>query len=147
MSTANTAPVVLDTTGRRLPAQITELREAGPAARVELPDGLTAWAITRGEVAKRLLTHLGISKDARKSWPGYRPGRYPWLTAWVDVVSMFTSDGEDHTRLRKLVGRAFTPQRIREMRPAIETIVTDLLDDLEDRAPDRPVDLRAAFSH
>jgi cytochrome P450 len=65
----------------------------------------------------------------------------------VDVVSMFTSDGRDHQRLRRLVDRAFTPSRIEAMRPAVHEIVTDILDRLETLAPAGPVDLREHFSY
>ncbi|RAY14753.1 cytochrome P450 [Actinomadura craniellae] len=143
----SSAPMTLDTTGRELYAQADLLRAGGPAVPVRLPGGLTAWSVSRGDVVKRLLVHPDISKDARKSWPGYRPGAHPWLTAWVDVVSMFTSDGEDHQRLKKLVGGAFTARRIEAMRPAVEAIVADLLDGLAAVQPGRPVDLRAAFSY
>ncbi|GGL58265.1 cytochrome P450 family protein [Planomonospora parontospora] len=148
--TAVGTPAVLDTTGRLLYEQAEHLRAGGPAVRVEMPGGLVAWSVSRGDVAKRLLVHPHISKDARASWPGYRPGAFPWLTAWVDVVSMFTSDDADHKRLKDLVARAFTARRIDAMRPAVEAIVTGLLDALETLrtdAPDRPVDLRTAFSY
>ncbi|MBH5333647.1 cytochrome P450 [Streptomyces pactum] len=143
----NRAPISLDTTGGRLYDQADELRAAGPAVRVGMPSRLTAWSVTRGDVAKTLLTHPHISKDARRSWPGYQPFAIPWLAAWVDVVSMFTSDGADHKRLKDLVGRAFTPRRIEAMRPAVEAIVTDLLDALEATAPGGSADLRATFSY
>ncbi|MBG0817558.1 cytochrome P450 [Planomonospora sp. ID82291] len=148
--TTGTTGTVLDTTGRLLYEQAEHLRAAGPAVRVGMPGGLVAWSVSRGDVARRLLVHPNISKDARASWPDHRPGAFPWLTAWVDVVSMFTSDGADHKRLKDLVARAFTARRIDAMRPAVEAIVTDLLDTLQaprSGAPDRPVDLRAAFSY
>lgn len=141
------APLPLDSTGRRLYAQADELRAGAPAHRVALPGGLTAWSVTRGDVAKRLLLHPDVSKDARRSWPGYRPYAIPWLTAWVDVVSMFTSDGDDHQRLRALVSRAFTPRRIEELRPAIQKLVDGLLDGLAATPPGTAVDLRPAFSY
>ncbi|MFF1712233.1 cytochrome P450 [Streptomyces sp. NPDC058268] len=140
-------PITLDTTGHHLYAQADQLREAGPAVRVEMPSGLVAWSVSRGDIAKQLLLHPHVSKDARKSWPGYQPWSIPWLAAWVDVISMFTSDGADHKRLKDLVGRAFTARRIEAMRPAIEAIVTDLLDALEATAPGRSIDLRTAFAY
>ena len=141
------APIPLDTTGLRLYEQADHLRAAGPAVRVLLPGDLVAWSVTRGDVVKRLLTHPDVSKDARRSWPGYRPFAIAWLTAWVDVVSMFTADGDDHQRLKDLVGRAFTARRIDAMRPAIEAIVTSLLDELVALPADRPLDLRSRFSY
>ncbi|GLW07234.1 cytochrome P450 [Microtetraspora sp. NBRC 13810] len=140
-------PVTLDTTGVQLYAQLTHLRDSGPAVPVQLPAGITAWSVSRGDVVKNLLTHPGVSKDARKSWPGYRPYAVPWLTAWVDVISMFTTDGDDHQRLRNIVGKAFNARRINAMRPAINKIVTTLLDDLALVPPGQPVDLRARFAY
>lgn len=147
-SPARTATVSLDSSGgRRLFAQADELRKAGPAVRVRMPEDVMAWSVTRGDVVKRLLTHPDVSKDARKSWPSHTPGSIPWLYAWVDVVSMFTSDGDDHKRLRQLVSRAFTPGRVDAMRPAILAIVTNLLDALARQDRTVPVDLRAHFSY
>ncbi|MEO3977658.1 cytochrome P450 [Streptomyces sp. CAU 1734] len=131
--------------GARMYEQVDRLRKAGPAVRVRLPEDVVAWSVTRGDVVKRLLTHPGVSRDPRKSVPGYRPGAVNWLFPWVDVESMFTSEGQDHTRLRKLIAPAFAPRRIEAMRPLVEAIVGGLLDALEKRPADEPVDLRAEF--
>ncbi|MFI0940532.1 cytochrome P450 [Streptomyces sp. NPDC021020] len=143
--------VTLDASGgTRLYAQADELRAAGPAVRVALPEGVTAWSVTRGDVIRRLLSGDQLSKDARRSWPGYVPGAIPWLYSWVDVKSMFTSDDPDHQRLKQLISRAFTPRRIEAMRPVLQGIVTDLLDGLERRereAPGSLYDLRADFAY
>ncbi|MFI6289309.1 cytochrome P450 [Streptomyces sp. NPDC051018] len=141
-------PVRLDSSGgRRMYEQTDRLREAGPAVRVALPEGVVAWSVTRGDVIKRLLTHPGVTRDARKSVPGYRPGTVQWLFPWVDVESMFNAEGQDHTRLRKLVGPAFAPRRIAAMRPRVQAIVARQLDTLAARAGEEPVDLRAGFSY
>jgi len=42
--------------------------------------------------------------------------------------TMLTSDPPDHTRLRSLVQRAFTPRTVDRLRPRIEQIANDLLD-------------------
>ncbi|MGV0717761.1 cytochrome P450 [Mycolicibacterium sp. XJ662] len=44
-----------------------------------------------------------------------------------DTHSFLILDPPDHTRLRKLVQKAFSPRRIRELEPEIATIVDDLL--------------------
>ncbi|MGW6457208.1 cytochrome P450 family protein [Streptomyces sp. NPDC055078] len=149
MSSLGTGAIVtLDSSGgQHLYEQTDRLREAGPAVRVRLPEGVVAWSITRGDVIKRVLTHPGVSRDARKSVPGYQPGAIAWLFPWVDVESMFNAEGRDHTRLRKLVGPAFAPRRIEAMRPRVQAIVDDVLDTLESRSRDEPVDLRASFAH
>jgi cytochrome P450 len=136
--------------GAALYRQAHELRATGPAVKVRLPEGVVAWSVTRGDIVKRLLIDPSVSKDARKSWPDYQPGAIPWLTAWVDVKSMFTSDGADHKRLRNLTGKAFHPKHIDALRPAIEVIVTDLLDTLDrldNTDAQEPVDLRATYAY
>lgn len=53
-------------------------------------------------------------------------------------------DAPDHTRVRSLVSKAFTPRRIAELRPWIEATAERLLNDLAGR--DR-IDLLAEFAH
>lgn len=57
--------------------------------------------------------------------------------------SMFDKEPPDHTRLRTLVHKAFTPRRIRDMQANIEAITKQLLDELSSR---RTVDLLADFA-
>jgi hypothetical protein len=45
--------------------------------------------------------------------------------------TMLTSDPPVHTRLRKLVSKAFTPRAVENLRPRIQEIVDDLLTDAE----------------
>lgn len=148
MTGADSTPVRFHSHGgNELHALTDRLREAGPGVRVLLPENVVAWSVTRGDLIKKLVSHPHVSKDARKSWPGYEPGAIPWLTPWADVVNMFTSDGDDHKRLRGLVGQAFSPGRIKALRPKIEKIAAELLDDLEAHPADVPVDLRASYSY
>ena len=46
---------------------------------------------------------------------------------------MLNKDGADHRRLRSLVSQAFTPKRVRDMRPRVQAIADGLLDPLIDR--------------
>ncbi len=68
--------------------------------------------------------------------PGFAPEDVP--------RSMLVTDPPEHTRLRGLVSQAFTPKRIRELAPRIETIAHELLDDAVAR---REVDLVDALSY
>ncbi len=45
----------------------------------------------------------------------------------VNTMSMLTKDPPDHTRLRKLVAKAFTPRVVEQQRPMVQAIVDDLL--------------------
>jgi cytochrome P450 len=146
MTTAHT-PVTLDSSGTRLHTQTAELRSGAPATLVDLPGDLVAWSVTRGDVIKRLVTDSRVSRNPRKHWPGFTDAGQPgWLVPWTPA-SMFNADGGDHVRLRKLISRAFTPRRIKALRPAITEIVTTLLTALEARPKGEIIDLRAAFTY
>src|ERR1019366_3172453 len=50
---------------------------------------------------------------------------------FAGATTMLDSDPPAHTRLRRLVSRAFTPRRIKEIEPRIRQIADDLLDSIE----------------
>lgn len=143
-----TATETLDSRGGRcMYDQVEALRGSGPAVAVRLPEGVSAWSVSRGDVVKRLLTHPGVSRNLKKTVPSYQPGSVKWLSPWVDVESMATTDGREHSRLRKLVTPAFTPRRVEALRPQVEAVVTELLDDMAARPGTEPVDLHTEFSY
>jgi cytochrome P450 len=59
---------------------------------------------------------------------------------------MLSVDPPDHSRLRRLVSAAFTPRRVEALRPRVQVIVDDLLDDMAEAGPDARVDLIGAFA-
>ena len=52
--------------------------------------------------------------------------------------------GADHARLRRMVAGSFTPKRVEQLRPRIENIVSELLDEVEEAGPG--VDLFEAYA-
>ncbi|WP_159945613.1 MULTISPECIES: cytochrome P450 [unclassified Nocardiopsis] len=92
-----------------------------------------------------------VQKDKRH-WRALNAGEVPpdWpLISWIIAENMLTSDGEEHTRLRKLVSKAFTPRRVERMRGGVADLVESLLDRVEAEAAasgDGVVDLKALLA-
>ncbi|MEU6563813.1 cytochrome P450 family protein [Nocardia nova] len=142
------APLVIDPLVGDLAGETARLREAGELTRIELL-GVPAWTVTGHGLARRLLVDPRLVKDIG-SWSLWRDGvvtrQWP-LIGMIDVgVSMFTVDGPEHRRLRIKTTQALTSRRLDEIRPFIESTVTDLLDDLA-AAGDGPVDLKSVFAY
>lgn len=141
-------PYRLDPEGADTHGETARLREQGPIARVELPDGVLAWSVHDYEIAKQIMADERFSKNPRKNWPAYINGDisdgWPLIT-WVAMDTMATQDGADLARLRGLLLRAFTTRRVEALKPQIWKTITDLLDAMSAAGPDEVIDLKASF--
>ena len=93
------------------------LRRKDPVHRMRLVD---AWAITQHEDIDAML------RDSRRFSNGGREYGY------VDYTSLLDMDPPDHTRLRSLVVKAFTPRAVAQLAPSIQETCDELLDDVEE---------------
>ncbi|MEU8632088.1 cytochrome P450 [Amycolatopsis sp. NPDC048633] len=116
------------------------LQGEAPLARVRLWDGSTPWLVTRYAEQRTLLADPRVSADITR--PGY-PSPAP-LPQGGTGISFILMDNPEHARLRKMVTAPFTIRRVAAMRPAVQKIVDDLLDEL--LAGPKPVDLVEAFA-
>ncbi|MEU0005645.1 cytochrome P450 [Streptomyces sp. NPDC006314] len=143
-------PHRLDPAGGCPHAVNARLRSRGAVTPVELPGGIEGMAVLGHEALKEFLQHPDVAKNARH-FTDLREGRIAegWpLRTFATVQGMTTADGDDHRRLRSLVGSAFTPRRVEELRPRVEELTTRLLDGLERAAiaDDGVADLRRHFA-
>ena len=100
------------------------LRESSPAVPVWMPDFGRVWAITRyADVRAALADPRLVSKMQR--WPG--GDESDPVTA---VHALLNIDPPEHTRLRRLVKKAFTPRRAAQLRPRTAEIAAELLDEM-----------------
>ena len=120
------------------------LRENSPVHRTRLPNGVEAYLVTRYDDVKALLADPRLSKNAAASYPGWQPGRtgIPGEHRSGIAAHLLNLDPPDHTRLRRLVSKAFTPRRVADFEPRVVEIADRLLDDF---GPD-PVDLIRAYA-
>jgi cytochrome P450 len=125
-----------------------QLRAEGPVARARTPVGLPVWLVTRYDDARQALNDPRLSKDgagfARVLDRHPVPAERRVVFAQELGQHMLSSDPPDHTRLRKLVSRAFTMRAIAGMRPRIEEIAAGLADRMAAGPPE--VDLLDAFA-
>ena len=107
-----------------------ELRRQGPVRRVTMPDGVPGWLVTDHAEARALLDDRRLSKSVRRARELFPPGK---LGAYGTKLAehMLNDDPPNHTRLRRLVTKAFTSRAISRLRPQIERITDDLLDGVE----------------
>jgi pimeloyl-[acyl-carrier protein] synthase len=122
-----------------------QLRERDPVHR---SFGASGWVLTRHDDILGVLGDRAFSSDER-NWMRYRRMigrdlRSGLPDPYADgVISMLRVDPPDHTRLRTLVSKAFTPRAVERLRPRIEAVVVELLDAL---AGQHTFDLMHAFA-
>ena len=90
-----------------------ELRRKDPVHRMRLVE---AWALTRYEDVQDVLIDHKRFTNAERNYD------YMQYRTFLDL------DPPDHTRLRGLVSKAFTPRAVRELGPRIQGLVDELLD-------------------
>jgi cytochrome P450 RapN len=120
--------------GLALDPEYGRLRDNGELARVRMPYGGEAWMATSYEDVK---TVLGDPRFSRAATLGADVPRMMPLIQ--NESNLLTMDPPDHSRLRKLVAKAFTMRRIEMLRPRAQEVVDGLLDDIEAQGP--PADL------
>ncbi len=112
-----------------------ELRERSPVHHD--PGGF--WVLTRHAECLEALRSKSASVDAANIDPGARPrglGRQPGRNLESEQLAQAINDNRpfifrdppDHTLMRGLVSKAFTPRMVEAMRPRIEAMVDELID-------------------
>src|SRR6266567_2899039 len=111
-----------------------DLRTTAPLYRFELPDGRNAWMVTRYDDVLAILKDQRFVKDIRHALsPEVAAQVTSSSEAQMNMIRrhMLASDPPDHTRLRHLVSKAFTPRMIEQIRPRIQQIADELLDQVQ----------------
>jgi len=110
------------------------LRQSNPVFRLPIGDaaGPGAWLLTRYADVQAVLRDGRFSVDRRRArLIRDNADRLPLRGAIGEeggLRTMLVMDPPDHTRVRGLVSKAFTPRRVAALRPRIGQIVAELLD-------------------
>lgn len=116
------------------------LRDTAPVHRVAGTDGNPAWLVTRYEDVREALANPLLSMDKKHALPGSYQGLS--LPPALDA-NLLNMEAPDHTRIRRLVVRAFTSRRIEQLRTPVRETADRLLDAL---GPHGSADLIAAYA-
>jgi cytochrome P450 len=127
-----------DPNGLNLHPIYAQLRRDEPLTRVRLPYGEEAWLATRYEDVRLVLGDARFSRAA--SIGRDEPRTHPYQSE----SGLLAMDPPEHSRLRRLVAKAFTARRVELLRPRVTEIAEELLDTMV--AAGSPADLVAHYA-
>jgi len=110
------------------------LREHAP---VYWSDAIGGWLLTRyDDVMTSLKDTANFSNENRlgkavEYLPPDRRAKFKLFEEHYATKGLLHSDPPDHTRMRAVINKDFTPNVVERMRPAIQKIVDDLIDNAE----------------
>ncbi|NEW37812.1 cytochrome P450 [Nocardia cyriacigeorgica] len=120
-----------------------QLRACGPA--VGAPDGtivVTGYRLVSALARDHRLVKKPQTSLVANGFPDWRDRQGLRLI----FGSMLVANPPEHTRLRRLVSGAFTTRRVAGLRPAIERLVTQLLDRMDTAGSDGDIDFIDEFA-
>lgn len=106
------------------------LRAETPVYRVSVTRKQTAWLITRDDDVVDTLKDERFVKDKLNALTPEQKRKQPWVPRMFKPLerNMLDVDPPDHTRLRGLVHKAFTPKIVEQMRERIQNLTHELLE-------------------
>ncbi|MEU9715099.1 cytochrome P450 [Streptomyces sp. NPDC047976] len=115
------------------PAAYDPLRGGAPLKRVTFFDGRSVWAVTGHAAARALLGDARLSSDSENEAFPVPSERYVGLLR--RRTPLLGVDDPEHNRQRRLLIPGFTLKRTHAMRPRIQEIVDQLIDDMIAKGP------------
>jgi cytochrome P450 len=122
-----------------LDSRYSELRRDEPISRVTMPFGGEAWLLTGYAEIKQFLVDPRFSSLAATEPDTARVTPLP-----LRPGNLLTMDPPEHTRIRRVVAKAFTMRRVERLRGRIQEVAEERLDELGAQGP--PGDLVAGIA-
>jgi len=109
---------------------LARLRASDPVYRTTLPDKTVVWLLTRYDDVSALLRDERFTKNRRSALTEEQRRKLPWTPPMFRPLerNMLDLDPPDHTRLRSLVHKAFTPSLVEQIRSRTQSLADELLD-------------------
>jgi cytochrome P450 len=114
-------------------------QQAPGLTRVSLPYGTPTWLATRYDDVKMMLSDPRFSREAACGED--EPRVMPYVHR-ADALT--TMDPPRHTRLRRVIAKAFTSRRVALLRPHTEAVIAELLERMT--AKPGPADFMSEFA-
>src|SRR5271155_3258159 len=111
------------------------LRAEEPVYRTILPPRTPIWLVTRHDDVQTILKDERFAKDRANAMTPEQLRKHPWIPPMFRPLerNMLDLDPPDHTRLRALVHKAFTPRLVEQMRARVQSLADELLDAVQGR--------------
>jgi cytochrome P450 len=122
------------------PDEYEEFRQEEGPVRVRTRVGAETWLATRYDQVREMLADNRLSND--RTSPGY-PTPMPIPRDFMVDGSILGMDPPQHTENRSVVATEFTFRKVQLMRPRIQQIVDECIDEMIAQGP--PVDLHVAL--
>jgi len=104
------------------------MRAEAPVHQLTLPDKREAWLVVRYAEVAAVLNDERFIKDRFKT--PELTAKQPWMPkSFLPLThNMLDQDPPDHTRLRSLVHKVFTPRLVEEMRRRVQSLTDEFLE-------------------
>ena len=106
-----------------------QLRAERPVCRATLPDKSPIWLVTRYDDANMVLKDERFAKNRYAAMTPDQIRKLPWVPPMFRPLerNMLDLGPPDHTRLRALVQKAFSPRLVEHMRDRMQSLADELL--------------------
>ncbi len=121
--------------------RLRELQAQGPIHRVRTQAGDPAWLVMRHADVRQLLDDDRLGRAHPEPETAARSNE---SALFGGPTGNFATEDADHARMRALLQPHFTPKHLRALRPRIEELTEQLLDELAGQEP--PADLHTALA-
>ncbi|WP_194830147.1 cytochrome P450 [Nocardia sp. XZ_19_231] len=125
------------------PPEQREQLAVAPVSKVRIWDGSNPWLVTGHAEQRVVLSDPRVSADERQQ--GF-PHQNLGMAETIEhrPLTIFNSDAPEHSRFRRLMTPPFTVKRVEALRPVIQQITDDLIDEM--LAGPNPTDLVSALA-